>query len=156
MAKEIERKFLLRDDSWRKEVSSSGEYRQGYLPMRDDGTTVRIRIAEGRGILTIKGPTAGVTRSEFEYGIPIVDATALLDQLCARPFIQKTRHIVIVDGHRFEVDEFCGYNEGLIVAEIELPSEDAPFPRPPWLGREVSDDPRYFNANLAKRPYNTW
>lgn len=154
MGTEIERKFLVEGDSWRGAASSTS-FRQGYLSTVKE-RTVRVRSAGGRGTLTIKGITVGATRSEFEYSIPVEDADALLDELCERPLIEKTRHVVDVGGTIWEIDEFAGLNAGLIVAEVELASEDAAFTPPGWLGDEVTDDPRYFNANLIAHPYSEW
>jgi adenylate cyclase len=154
MANEIERKFLVRGDAWR-EQGTPERFRQGYL--RTAGpATVRVRIAGDRGFLTIKGPTSGMTRSEYEYPIPLADAEALLDTLCARPQIEKLRTRIPSGAHTWEVDEFLGDNAGLVVAEIELRSEDEAFDRPAWLGEEVTADPRYRNAALAQRPYRRW
>lgn len=153
MGREIERKFLVKDDGWRG-LAPGVAYRQGYLPT--SGATVRVRIAGERGYLTIKGPTQGVGRAEYEYEVPLADAKELLDTLCARPQIEKLRHRIPVGQHVFEVDEFAGENQGLVIAEVELQSADEPFERPAWLGEEVSHDPRYFNSALAKRPYRSW
>lgn len=157
MGTEIERKFLLASgvagDAWR-----AGAQRrrivQGYLS-RDPERTVRVRIDETSAFLTIKGKSAGATRAEFEYAIPLADAELLLP-LCLSPLIDKTRHVVTHEGHRWEIDEFFGDNAPLIVAELELASEDEPFARPPWLGEEVTHDPRYFNSQLAVHPYARW
>jgi len=154
MGTEIERKFRVRDDRWREGVRGV-YYRQGYLQAERE-RTVRVRLAGNTGWLTIKGETRGVTRSEFEYPIPVEDATALLDGLCDQPQIEKYRYRVEHDGHVWEIDEFLGDNAGLVVAEIELASADERFSRPPWLGEEVSDDPRYFNANLVRHPWRDW
>lgn len=154
MGTEIERKFRVRDDRWREGVRGV-YYRQGYLQAERE-RTVRVRLAGNTGWLTIKGETRGVTRSEFEYPIPAEDATALLDGLCDQPQIEKYRYRVEHDGHVWEIDDFLGDNAGLVVAEIELASADERFSRPPWLGEEVSDDPRYFNANLVRHPWRDW
>jgi CYTH domain-containing protein len=151
---EIERKFLVTDDAWRG-VGTSTEFRQGYLSTVKE-RTVRVRAAGDRGWITIKGITIGAARTEFEYPIPLADADAMLDELCERPIIEKTRHVVEVDGTTWEIDEFAGVNEGLIVAEVELDSVDQEFTRPEWVGDEVTDDPRYFNANLIAHPYSEW
>ncbi len=154
MATEIERKFLVRGDGWRGQGTPE-RTRQGYL--RTAGpATVRVRIAGGSGVLTIKGPTRGMTRSEYEYEIPLADAEALLDSVCERPQIEKLRTRVPAGAHTWEIDEFLGDNAGLVVAEIELRSEDEPFDRPAWLGEEVTADPRYRNVALAQRPFRTW
>ena len=154
MGLEIERKFLVVDDSWRSEVDRSEPLRQGYLST-EASRVVRVRIAGEQGFLTVKGKRVGDRRAEFEYPIPVDDARDLLATLCDG-VLEKTRHHVRVDGVLFEVDEFAGDNRGLIVAEVELPAVDAPFPRPPWLGREVSTLARYYNVNLIAHPYRQW
>ncbi len=154
MSTEIERKFLITGDAWR-DVGTSTVFRQGYLSTIKE-RTVRVRAAGDQGSITIKGITIGATRTEFEYPIPLDDADAMLDELCERPIIEKTRHVVEVDGTIWEIDEFAGLNEGLIVAEVELDSVDQGFTRPEWIGDEVTDDPRYFNANLISHPYSEW
>ena len=155
MGTEIERKFLVRSDRWQPDPATGMRYRQGYLA-NTEGSTVRIRIAGEMGFVTVKGPTAGISRLEFEYRIPLVDAAEMLGQLCAHPLIEKVRYRVPWAGLTWEVDVFEGDNAGLIVAEIELPSADARFDRPPWLGEEVSHDPRYFNAALTRNPWSRW
>jgi adenylate cyclase len=129
--------------------------RQGYLSTVKE-RTVRVRLVDGAGFLTVKGITLGATRAEFEYPVPGDDAAAMLDDLCERPLVEKTRHIVEHEGLTWEVDEFAGVNEGLIVAEVELERSDQEVPLPPWIGAEVTDDPRYFNANLIAHPYSEW
>jgi adenylate cyclase len=129
-------------------------FSQGYLS-RDKERTVRVRIAGDKAFLTIKGISRGASRAEFEYEIPVADAGELL-KLSDGPVIQKTRYIVVHDGSKWEVDEFHGDNAGLVVAEIELTSEEQPFTRPPWLGNEVTHDSRYFNSSLATQPYSRW
>jgi len=152
MALEIERKFLVRTDAWR---SGTGvRYTQGYLN-RDKLRTVRVRVAGDAGFLTVKGRSQGATRLEFEYPVPLADAQAML-ALCEGPLIDKTRHTLVHAGQVWEVDEFHGDNAGLVVAEIELASEDQPFERPDWLGEEVTLDARYFNSALSERPYRSW
>src|SRR3974377_1756239 len=154
MGKEIERKFLVRGDSWR--AGAHGKrYRQGYLSTVKE-RTVRVRVAGDQGYVTIKGITIGDTRPEYEYEIPLADANEMIDKLCERPFIEKTRYRIPQGEVVFEVDEFGGVNHGLIVAEVELKSEDQKFDKPGWLGDEVSNDPRYFNANLVAKPFTTW
>lgn len=153
MGREIERKFLVKDDRWRG-LAPGVPYRQGYLPAT--GATVRVRIAGEEAFLTIKGPSRGVGRAEYEYGIPVADALELLDTLCGKPQIEKRRHRIPVGDHVFEVDEFLGENEGLVIAEVELGAPDEAFERPPWLGAEVSHDPRYFNSALAQEPFKRW
>ena len=154
MALEIERKFLVANDGWR-ELAHGVAYRQGYL-CADRERTVRVRVAGDKGYLTIKGPTKGIARSEYEYTIPLADASVLLDQLCPQPQIEKKRYAIRHCGNIWEVDEFFGDNKGLIVAEIELEREDQAFERPDWIGAEVTSDPRYSNAALCAAPFNTW
>ena len=154
MAFEIERKFLVVSDAWR-EQAQPVLYRQGYI-----GTGgVRVRIAGDKAYLTIKSkplPDAPNSRLEFEYAIPLSDAQQMLDMVCGQGQIEKTRSRISYAGHVWEIDEFMGANKGLIVAEIELQSENEVFEKPSWLGEEVSHDGRYTNANLAKTPYKTW
>jgi adenylate cyclase len=154
MAVEIERKFLVINDNWR--AGAGGVlYRQGYLST-DPERTVRVRLEGDSGRLTIKGKSQGISRAEYEYPIPAGDAANLLEKLCQRPLIEKTRYRIAFAGHLWEVDEFHGENQGLLIAEIELASERAEFERPDWVGQEVSDDPRYFNASLVKNPFSRW
>ena len=153
MATEIERKFLVVGDSWR-EGASGTEFCQGYLS-RESGRSVRVRLAGDSAWLTIKGPSQGLTRAEFEYPIPPDDARSLL-ALCPDPPIEKTRYRVEHAGHLWEIDEFHGPNAGLLMAEIELHREDANFEQPVWAGLEVSGDPRYFNASLVAKPFQSW
>ena len=152
MAKEIERKFLLKNDSWPRE--NVMKYRQGYLNSARE-RTVRVRIAGDKGYLTIKGIRVGASRPEFEYEIPVEDAEILLD-LCEKPLIEKNRYRVVEGDFTWEIDEFFGENRGLIIAEIELEHEEQEFSIPDWIGKEVTDDPRYYNASLIKNPYKTW
>jgi adenylate cyclase len=155
MALEIERKFLVKDESWRAASLGGQDILQGYLAWTERAT-VRVRVKGDRGFLTIKGVTLGVTRDEFEYEIPVADARAMLDGLITLPLIEKTRHRVHVGGHIWEVDVFAGANAGLVLAEIELTSEAEVFERPAWAGEEVSDDPRYRNSSLARHPFSAW
>ncbi len=154
MAKEIERKFLVVGSAWRT-LAQGTRYRQGYLNS-DKARTVRIRTVGDQAFLTIKGPTIGVTRTEFEYPIPYDDCVTMLNDLAEQPVIDKIRYKIPVDGLIWEVDEFFGANEGLIVAEVELTSEDQAFEKPDWVGEEVSGDVRYYNSSLIKAPYKTW
>jgi len=154
MPKEIERKFLVTGDAWRG-TSPGTRTRQGYLSSEPE-RTVRVRSAGGKGTLTIKGRSQGATRDEFEYEIPEADAAQLLDQLCEKPLVEKTRYLVPYGGLTWEVDVFEGDNAGLVVAEVELDDERQPIAIPPWVEREVTDDARYFNANLARHPYRSW
>ena len=155
MPQEIERKFLVRDESWRAAADAGTRYRQGYLST-DPRRVVRVRAGGDRAYVTIKGVTRGISRDEYEYPIPVADAEAILDALALRPLIEKVRHHVRHAGHLWEVDVFAGDNAGLVVAEVELPSEDTPVELPPWIGDEVSHDPRYSNAALVEKPYSTW
>ena len=152
MGIEIERKFLVVGDDWR--AAPAVPYAQGYLN-RDKQRTVRVRIVRDEAWLTIKGVSVGATRAEFEYAIPVADAEQLL-ALCDGPIVRKTRRVIEHAGAKWEIDEFQGDNAGLVVAEIELPAEDAAFERPAWLGAEVTHDARYFNSSLATSPYSTW
>jgi len=155
MALEIERKFLLKNDSWRTHVIRSERMRQGYL-ISDEVNSVRVRITDAQAQLNIKSATVGTTRSEFEYPIPLADAETLLDSLCRGPLVEKTRHWLIHGEHEWEIDEFEGDNQGLIVAELELKTPEERFAKPAWLGSEVTDDKRYYNAYLARQPYRMW
>lgn len=154
MGKEIERKFLVKGDSWHGQAHGK-RYRQGYLSTVKE-RTVRIRTVGEEGFVTIKGITIGASRPEYEYGIPLKDANEMLDELCEKPIIEKTRYRIPQGNLAWEIDEFEGDNRGLIVAEIELKDEDQTVDFPDWVGKEVTDDPRYFNANLVKKPYTTW
>ncbi len=154
MAKEIERKFLVVGDEWKK-LAKGTTYRQGYLNSIKE-RTVRIRTIDDKAFLTIKGPTVGVTRLEFEYEIPHSECVTILENLAEKPIIEKKRYKIRQGEFTWEIDEFFGVNEGLVVAEIELPSEDTAFEKPAWIGEEVSSDPRYFNSNLVKHPFTTW
>jgi len=161
MGVEIERKFLLADDSWRAGVARSERIAQGYLvgvralQSGDAQASVRVRRAGERAWLNIKSATLGIERAEFEYSIPVDDAAQMLATLCDG-VLEKIRHYVTIDNVLFEIDEFLGDNQGLLVAEVELPSVDSPFPRPAWLGREVSAQLRYYNVNLIEHPYSHW
>ena len=155
MGIEIERKFLLTAETPWASFGRGQRLVQGYVAV-DGGVTVRVRIAGQDAWLTVKGPSVGATRAEFEYAIPGPDASAMLDTLALRPIIEKVRYLVEHQGNTWEVDVFAGDNAGLIVAELEMELEAQPFERPPWLGREVTDDHRYSNSSLVQRPYNTW
>jgi len=152
MAIEIERKFLLVGDQWRS--APAVYFCQGYLN-RNKARTVRIRVAGNLGYITIKGESTGATRVEFEYEIPLAEAKQLLC-LCERPLIEKYRRKILYEGMLWEVDEFLGQNQGLVVAEIELQSEDQVFSKPEWVGQEVTHDVRYYNSNLSVKPFLTW
>lgn len=155
MATEIEHKFLLRDERWRAAVERSTPMRQGYLTS-DARCSVRVRVADGQGFLNIKSGTLGIQRSEYEYPILLADAEEILDTLCEKPLLEKTRHYLRFDDRLWEIDEFAGANAGLIVAEVELDDPDQLFARPDWVGEEVSHDLRYYNSQLARHPYTTW
>jgi len=154
MAKEIERKFLVKGDVWRS-LAEGTKYRQGYLNSTKE-RVVRVRTINDKGYLTIKGITVGATRSEFEYEIPLEDTDFMLDNLCEQFLIEKNRYKIKMGDLVWEVDEFFGKNDGLIVAEVELTSEDQKFEKPDWIGEEVTADPRYFNSNLVKDPFIEW
>ena len=154
MPKEIERKFLVTGDGWRAK-SIGKRYRQGYLSTVKE-RTVRVRTVDEKGFITVKGISVGAARSEYEYEIPAADANEMLDRLCERPLIEKTRYRIPMAGVVWEVDEFAGENRGLIVAEVEFESEAQQVSLPDWIGREVTDDPRYFNANLVAHPFTRW
>ena len=163
MGIEIERKFLLKNDEWKDQVSASTYFKQGYLVGTHSGdennsvkSSVRIRIEGDNANINIKSMTLSITRQEYEYAIPIDDATKMLDELCEQPLIEKTRHIVKFDGHKWEIDVFAGDNDGLIVAEIELQDENEKFTIPSWLGEDVSDQIKYYNVSLVKNPYSSW
>ncbi len=152
MGKEIERKFLVEGFTWREVKGAT--IRQGYLNSAKK-RNVRVRIIEDKAYLTIKGIAVGASRLEFEYEVPYKDAAELLE-ICEKPLIEKRRYRVLEGGFIWEVDEFFGENEGLIVAEVELESEDQAFHKPDWVGEEVTGDTRYFNSNLIKNPYTKW
>jgi len=154
MPKEIERKYRLKNNTWKSQIHSSHTIKQGYLNL-EPTRTVRVRIIGPKALLTIKGKNVKTTRLEFEYEIPIDDALQLL-QLCEKPLLEKTRHEVHLDNLIWEIDEFEGDNEGLIIAEVELQDEDQKINLPNWIDQEVSHDPRYYNSNLIKSPYNIW
>jgi adenylate cyclase len=154
MGKEIERKFLVKGDVWRS-LATGTACRQGYLNSAKE-RTVRVRTIDDRAFLTIKGLTVGATRGEYEYEIPLADCNAMLDALAEKPIIEKKRYKVPLEGLTWEIDEFFGENDGLIVAEVELESKMQIFEKPEWVGEEVTADPRYFNSNLIKHPYSKW
>ena len=153
MALEIERKYLLISDDWRG-LGTAKKISQGYLS-RDPAPTVRIRICDDRAFMTVKGRTTGITRVEIEFEISLDHAHEMM-ALCSKPLIEKTRYEIWHAGMKWEVDEFHGDNAGLIVAEIELPSEETLFEKPSWCGEEVSHDFRYGNSRLSQHPYSAW
>lgn len=154
MAVEIERKYLISGDGWRAESPVGVRMAQGYLS-REAGRTVRVRVAGDRAWLTIKGATAGISRTEFEYEIPVEEGRQLLE-MCEPSVIDKTRFLVPHGNHVWEVDVFHGENAGLIVAEVELRDESECPELPGWVGREVSDDRRYANSCLSRFPFSSW
>lgn len=155
MGIEIERKFLLVGDAWRSAVSKSVEIVQGYVAQTDT-CSVRVRIAGERGTINFKGITIGIRRSEFEAEIPLTEARQMLQEFCEPRIIRKIRHLLVHEGHRWEIDEFGGANQGLIVAELELETEHDVFARPDWLGEDVTEDPRYYNVQLVENPFGDW
>jgi adenylate cyclase len=152
---EIERKFLVANAGWRTAVARTERFRQGYLATTAS-CSVRVRVGGGSAWLSVKGRMVGMSRPEYEYAIPLAEANEILATLCAEGRVEKYRHWVSDGGHEWEVDEFIGENAGLIVAELELERESEPFSRPAWIGREVTDDVRYYNASLAQRPWCGW
>jgi len=155
MAKEIERKYLLKNDAWRDQASAGVLHRQGYLST-DPGRSVRVRVAGTKGFLTIKGKAKGAARDEFEYVIPAKDAGLLLRTLCIRPLIEKTRYTIRQGKLKWEIDEFARENKGLVIAEIEIPGKGIRIAKPDWVGEEVTQHPRYSNINLVKKPFKEW
>jgi len=154
---ETERKFLVTNDSWKKRIAGSEKMIQGYLAI--ENATVRIRIAGDRAFMTIKGHSSnnGISRKEFEYPVPPGDAGIMLEELCFKPLIEKIRYRVQEkDSHEWVVDVFSGANEGLVLAEIELGSEEETFIIPDWAGEEVSQRPEYRNSSLSANPYSLW
>jgi len=155
MALEIERKFLVDREKWNQENKGKGcLYKQGYI-LTDPEKTIRVRLTDTDGYLTIKGMTHGSVRQEFEYLIPPEEAMELLHNFASN-LVEKVRYKVQLGGKTWEVDEFMGANEGLLVAEIELVYENEPFEQPVWLGKEVTNDSRYYNSNLAQHPFSSW
>ncbi len=154
MAKEIERKFLVKEMDWPR-LGEGTPMKQGYLPT-SGRTVARVRVAGDNAFLTIKGETKGASRKEFEYSIPVSDAIEMLNELCRRPFVEKTRYRIKHRGIIWEVDVFEGENSGLSVAEVELEDENQAIEPPEWIATEVTHDPRYFNSNLAEHPFSGW
>jgi adenylate cyclase len=150
MSKEIEHKYLLIDDSYKSLVSDRLHIIQGYIS-RDKNHTVRVRIVNYRAVITLKGANKGDTRAEFEYPVPVADAEEMLANLCEPPVIEKYRNIVIFSGNRWEIDEFQGALKGLVMAEIEIPSSDYQYAIPPFIGKNVTNDARYYNSNLIDK-----
>lgn len=154
MGIEIERKYLVKNNAW-KQQGQGQLYQQGYLSSHPD-RVVRVRTVADRGYLTIKGRTVGASRAEYEYSIPYADAQSMLDQLCQGPIIKKMRYRIDYAGLVWEVDEFMGENQGLVVAEVELNDEQQAITLPEWVGDEVTFDKRYYNANLLAHPFSQW
>ena len=155
MALEIERKYLVNHKKWQALSKPKGNhYRQGYI-LTDPKKTIRVRITETKCFITIKGKTTGATRLEYEYEIPKKDAEELLNNFCTAE-LKKNRYKIVYKNKLWEVDEFLGENEGLIIAEIELKEEDEIFEIPEWVANEVTSDERYYNANLVQNPYQNW
>ena len=155
MATEIERKFLLNDSSWQALADEGTQYSQGYL-VGSKHASVRVRIQGKRAFINIKSATIDITRQEFEYEIPLDDASEMLETLCEKPLISKKRYHLKNKNNLWEIDVFQGDNEGLVVAEIELTDKNEAFDKPAWLGEEVSDDERYYNVCLVKHPFKDW
>ncbi len=155
MAIEIEHKFLMAGNDWREHITRSVKYRQGYLSSQAT-SSIRVRISDKCAWLNIKSATVGTHRHEYEYEIPLPDANEIINMLCRKPIIEKTRHFVTDDGNTWEIDEFDGDNQGLIIAEIELSEIGKTFSKPQWIGEEVTHDLRYYNNNLAIHPYSEW
>jgi len=154
MGQEIERKFRVTATTYR-ELAQGTHYRQGYLNSQKE-RVVRIRTIDDKGFITVKGITKGATRLEYEYEISASDANEMLSELCEQPIIDKHRYKVPMGDHVWEIDEFHGENEGLTVAEVELESEDQKYPKPEWIGDEVTGDARYYNSNLIANPFKKW
>lgn len=157
MATEIERKFLVKNNEWRKSSEGEGKrYRQGYFPVAGKAITLRVRACNEKAFITIKGEPKGLARTEFDYEIPVEDANIMLDTLCLKPLIEKTRYLVKANGLLWEIDVFHGENEGLIIAEVELESETQKIILPYWIKREVTGDLKYYNSTLVRYPFSRW
>lgn len=154
MIQEIERKFLLKNDDWRK-FSKGTLYKQGYLSI-NDLNIIRVRTIGNQGILSVKERVVGISRMEYEYSIPLDEAERMLSAICQKPIIEKYRYKIPIKNLIWEVDEFIGENQGLIVAEVELEKENQRIELPDWIGEEVSHDVRYYNFNLIKHPFSKW
>ena len=155
MALEIEHKFLVKNNDWKKDTHKSVEYKQGYL-ISDEKRSLRIRVSDEKAWINIKSATIGTHRQEYEYQIPLTEGLEILNTLCEKPLIEKTRHFVTYKQHTWEIDVFTGDNMSLIVAEIELTEIGEPFSKPGWVGKEVSNDSRYYNNSLCINPYKNW
>lgn len=155
MPLEIEHKFLLANDEWRKQIEKTVYYKQGYLSSTEQNS-IRVRISDQHAWINIKSAVIGTHRLEYEYEIPTSEANEILEQLCHKPLIEKKRHFVHHGEHLWEIDEFLGENDGLIVAEVELSEINESFQKPTWAGQEVTHDLRYYNNNLCQNPYKDW
>jgi len=153
MAREVERKYLVRNDLWRERAGPGTPIRQGYLSIEPE-RSVRVRIGGDKAFLTIKGKSIGSARDEFEYPIPVEDAEQMLSELTVKPLIEKTRHVIQDGNHKWEIDEFWGENRGLVIAEVELQDPEGQITTPDWVGDEVTNDPRYYNISLVRRPFS--
>lgn len=153
MGKEIERKFLVKNNRWQKNAKGVA-YKQGYLST-NKGRTVRVRVQGEDAFLTIKGPVQGIIRQEFEYPIPVKDALELFE-MCEKPLIEKTRYKIVYDNLIWEIDVFAAENKGLILAEVELSDEKQKVNLPDWIGKEVTGNRLYYNANLVLNPFTRW
>jgi len=154
MGKEIERKFLVNSHEFRSKAKGS-VIKQGFLNT-DPQRVVRIRVRDDHAYLTIKGKSKGMERTEFEYEIPVDDANSMIEELCLKPVIEKIRYVVVFGNHTWEIDEFRGENEGLVIAEVELKNENEDLILPDWIGKEVTGNHKYYNNNLINNPYKTW
>lgn len=154
MGKEIEYKYLVISDLYKK-IGARTYYKQGYLSV-EKGCTVRVRVVDSVGYITVKGKTEGASRAEYEYAIPVEDAEEMLNRLCTKPLIEKYRYKIQIGELIWEVDEFLGENSGLVVAEVEVPYEGYPVEKPEWIGENVTGDVRYYNSNLITYPYSCW
>lgn len=155
MALEIEHKFLVNNEEWKEQVRDSVDYQQGYLSS-DKKRSIRVRISDNKAWLNIKSATIGTSRQEYEYEIPLEEGQEIIESLCEKPIIEKTRYFVPYQQHLWEVDVFNGDNEGLIVAEVELSEVGEGFAKPSWLGKEVTEELKYYNNSLCKNPYKDW
>ncbi|MCP3965809.1 MAG: CYTH domain-containing protein [Lentisphaerae bacterium] len=155
MGKEIERKYIVQSNAWRDEYSSKKDFCQGYIA-HSKNCVVRVRVTDDQAMITVKGEAINITRSEYEYSIPREDALKMLLEFAADNLIEKTRYFAEFGGNDWVIDEYFGRNEGLIVAEIEIPDEATEFDIPAWIGKEVSTEWKYSNASLAKKPFKEW
>ena len=155
MAVEIERKYLVKSMDWKVMANAGTRFMQGYMA-NTEKVAIRVRVAGEQAWLTLKSASAGISRLEFEYSLPVADAMQMLNEFCLGQVIQKTRYRLPLDGHVWEIDVFHGANEGLVLAEIELENEQESFTLPDWIGTEVSGDKRYYNSYLSQTPYRNW